>query len=75
MRVPEDLSVVGFDDIEMGQICDPPLTTIYQPRREMGRKALETLARLVETPGKPVGDTLLDYKLVVRDSAAPPAPR
>jgi len=75
LRVPEDLSVVGFDDIEMGQICDPPLTTIYQPRREMGRKALETLARLVESPGKPVGDTLLDHKLVVRDSATPPAAR
>jgi LacI family repressor for deo operon, udp, cdd, tsx, nupC, and nupG len=72
LRVPEELSVVGFDDIEMGQICDPPLTTIYQPRREMGRKALETLARLVEAPEKPVGDTLLDYKLVVRDSTAPP---
>jgi LacI family repressor for deo operon, udp, cdd, tsx, nupC, and nupG len=75
LRVPEDLSVVGFDDIEMGQICDPPLTTIYQPRREMGRKALETLARLVEAPGKRVGDTLLDYKFVVRDSTAPPASR
>ena len=73
--VPEELSVVGFDDIEMGQICDPSLTTIYQPRREMGRKALETLARLVEAPGNPVGDTLLDYKLVVRDSTAPPAGR
>ena len=75
LRVPDDLSVVGFDDIEMGQICDPPLTTIYQPRREMGRKALETLARLVEAPEKPVGDTLLDHKLVVRDSATPPAAR
>ena len=74
-RVPEDLSVIGFDDIEMGQICDPPLTTIYQPRREMGRKALETLARLVEAPEKQVGDTLLDYKLVVRDSTSPPASR
>jgi LacI family repressor for deo operon, udp, cdd, tsx, nupC, and nupG len=73
LRVPGDLSVVGFDDIEMGQIYDPPLTTIYQPRREMGRKALETLARLVEAPGKPSGDILLDYKLVVRDSAVPPA--
>jgi LacI family repressor for deo operon, udp, cdd, tsx, nupC, and nupG len=75
LRVPEDLSVVGFDDIEMGQICDPPLTTIYQPRREMGRKALETLSRLVEAPGRRPADTLLDYKLVVRDSAAPPAAR
>jgi LacI family repressor for deo operon, udp, cdd, tsx, nupC, and nupG len=75
LRVPDDLSVVGFDDIEMGQICDPPLTTIYQPRREMGRKALETLARLIEAPGKQPGDTLLDHKLVVRDSAGPPAAR
>ena len=75
LRLPEDLSVVGFDDIEMGQICDPPLTTIYQPRREMGRKALETLARLVEAPGKRPADILLDYKLVVRGSAAAPAKR
>ena len=75
LRVPEDFSVVGFDDIEMGQIADPPLTTIYQPRREMGRKALETLARLVEAPGRRPADILLDYKLVVRDSAAPPASR
>ena len=75
LRVPDDFSVVGFDDIEMGQISDPPLTTIYQPRREMGRKALETLARLVEAPGRRPADTLLDYKLVVRDSAAPPAAR
>ena len=75
LRVPEDLSVVGFDDIEMGQICDPPLTTIYQPRREMGRKALETLARLVELPGRRPPDALLDHKLVVRNSATPPAPR
>jgi len=41
----------------------------------MGRKAVETLARLVEAPGKRPGDTLLDYKLVVRDSAGPPASR
>ena len=71
LRVPEDLSVVGFDDIEMGQICDPPLTTIYQPRREMGRKALELLARLVEAPSKRPADTLLDHKLVVRGEFGP----
>lgn len=75
LRVPDDLSVVGFDDIEMGQVCDPPLTTVYQPRREMGRKALETLARLVEAPERRPTDTLLDHKLVVRDSAGPPTAR
>ncbi|THD44417.1 MAG: LacI family transcriptional regulator, partial [Bradyrhizobium sp.] len=75
LRVPHDLSVVGFDDIEMGQICDPALTTVYQPRREMGRKALETLARWVEAPGRRPADILLDYKLAVRDSAMPPAAR
>ena len=41
------------------------------PRRDMGRKALETLARLIEAPGKRPANTVLDYKLVVRDSACP----
>ncbi len=71
-KVPRDLSVVGFDDIDFASIFDPPLTTIFQPRREMGRKAMETLARLIREPRSPCGDTLLDFKLVVRESAAPP---
>ncbi len=70
--VPRDLSVVGFDDIDFAQIFDPPLTTIFQPRREMGRKAMETLARLIREPGVACADTLLDFELVVRESAAPP---
>ncbi|MDF5044019.1 DNA-binding transcriptional regulator CytR, partial [Vibrio parahaemolyticus] len=39
LRVPQDLSVVGFDDINFAQYCDPPLTTISQPRYEIGRQA------------------------------------
>ena len=69
------VSVVGFDDIEFAQIYDPSLTTIYQPRRDMGRKAMEILGRLLAEPRKPQPDILLDYKLVVRSSSAPPPKR
>lgn len=43
IRVPEDVSVVGFDNIEMGQIVSPMLTTINVPMREMGRMAVKIL--------------------------------
>jgi LacI family repressor for deo operon, udp, cdd, tsx, nupC, and nupG len=72
LRVPDDISVVGFDDIEFAQSYDPPLTTIYQPRRDMGRKAMEILGRLIADPRKTQPDALLDHKLVVRSSSAPP---
>lgn len=75
LKVPEDITVVGFDDIEFAQSYDPPLTTVYQPRREMGRKAMEILGRLIADPRKPQPDALLDYKLVVRASSAPPPKR
>jgi LacI family repressor for deo operon, udp, cdd, tsx, nupC, and nupG len=73
LRVPDDISVVGFDDIEFAQSYDPPLTTIYQPRRDMGRQAMEILGRLIADPGTPQSSVLLDYKLSVRGSSAPPA--
>lgn len=75
LKVPDDISVVGFDDIEFAQSYDPPLTTIYQPRRDMGRKAMEILGRLIADPRKPQPDVLLDYKLAVRSSSAPPPKR
>jgi LacI family transcriptional regulator, repressor for deo operon, udp, cdd, tsx, nupC, and nupG len=75
LKVPDDISVVGFDDIEFAQSYDPPLTTIYQPRRDMGRKAMEILGRLIEEPRSPQPDVLLDYKLAVRASSAPPRKR
>jgi LacI family transcriptional regulator, repressor for deo operon, udp, cdd, tsx, nupC, and nupG len=72
LKVPDDISVVGFDDIEFAQSYDPPLTTIYQPRRDMGRKAMELLGRLIADHRMSPPDVLLDYKLVVRSSSAPP---
>jgi len=48
LRVPDDLSITGFDDIELAQIADPALTTVHVPHREMGRRAAKLLINMVE---------------------------
>jgi LacI family repressor for deo operon, udp, cdd, tsx, nupC, and nupG len=73
--VPQDVSVVGFDDIEFASFCDPPLTTIEQPTREIGNKAMSVLFEML-SGGKPEPALYaLPTKLIVRDSAAPPPKR
>ena len=47
LRVPDDVSVAGFDGIEFADYCEPPLTTVRQPREAMGRTAAELLVRLI----------------------------
>jgi len=68
LRVPEDLSVVGFDNIPESALGRPPLTTVDQPIREMGRRAIELLIRLIR--GEPAAEThvTLATNLVVRQS-------
>jgi DNA-binding LacI/PurR family transcriptional regulator len=75
-RVPADLSVVGFDDIDLAGWTDPPLTTVAQPTAEMGRLAVEHLASRLE-PGAPSADQRsevvhLPAVLVERGTTAPP---
>ncbi len=72
MRVPEDLSVVGFDDTSLAEIASPPLTTVRQPLREMGGAALRTALRLAN--GEKVGSHHIELatELAVRASTAPP---
>ena len=71
LRVPGDISIVGFDDLFVAQYTEPPLTTVRQPKRQMGRLAMETLLKLmggseseehIRVPGE----------LIVRESTAPP---
>lgn len=72
LRVPEDVSVVGFDDIAMAAHANPPLTTIAQPKYRMGKLAMRLLAQMAH--GEPIrseGYTLLDAPLIVRESTAP----
>jgi LacI family repressor for deo operon, udp, cdd, tsx, nupC, and nupG len=70
MRVPDDLSVVGFDDIRFSRHMDPPLTTIAQPMREIGEGAVRLLLDILS--GKTVRPTsvTLAHRLVVRNSTA-----
>jgi len=68
LRVPDDLSVIGFDDIRFSQHMDPPLTTIAQPMREIGEGTVRLLLDILS--GKTVGPTsvTLAHKLIVRGS-------
>jgi len=73
VSVPGEVSVAGFDDIEYSVIFDPPLTTMHQPRAEIGRlAALELLRRIdrLDAGGKP-GRVRLDCELVIRESTRP----
>jgi LacI family transcriptional regulator len=73
LRVPEDLSVIGFDNLPESLLCTPPLTTVEQRIHEMGARAMEMLVRLIR--GEPLDRThiTLDTRLVVRQTTAGPA--
>jgi LacI family transcriptional regulator len=72
VRIPEDLSIVGFDDLEEAEIVTPALTTIRQPLAEMGRIAVSLLMRLLDNQRLEALHVELGTRLVVRDSTAPP---
>ncbi|HYP73665.1 MAG TPA: LacI family DNA-binding transcriptional regulator [Microbacterium sp.] len=72
LRVPQDLSVVGYDDIELARWLSPQLTTVHQPLLRMGEEAARLVLRLAE--GQTVDTLRMDLAthLVVRGSTAPP---
>jgi DNA-binding LacI/PurR family transcriptional regulator len=72
-RVPEDVSVVGFDDIPEAAYFLPPLTTVRQDFGELGRRALDTLVGLIFDRDSTVAAEPVVPQFVVRSSAAPPA--
>lgn len=71
IRVPEDISVVGFDDIRFARYCDPPLTTIAQPKGELGREAMNMMIEILANPDVLARKRILPTQLVVRGSTAP----
>lgn len=71
IRIPEDLSVVGFDDTFLASRSSPPLTTVAQPLLEMGRVATRSLAQMISNDVVGTRHIELATRLVVRDSTAP----
>lgn len=73
-RVPQDISVVGFDDISIASFSIPPLTTVRQPLVKMGRIAAQTLLDRIEDRESFVQEIAIEPELVLRASTAPPRP-
>lgn len=74
MRVPEDIAVVGFDDMPLAATSIPPLTTIRQPTGEIARTALRTLLARIRYPNAAPREINVSAKLIVRQSTTPNPP-
>ncbi|MDQ1294302.1 MAG: hypothetical protein QG608_2185 [Actinomycetota bacterium] len=72
--VPQDISVVGFDDFSQAAYFAPPLTTVHQDFAEVGRRCVEQALRQIRGEHVGHGTTLVPTRLVVRESTAPPRP-
>ena len=72
LRVPQDLSVTGYDDIPLAAQVIPGFTTVAQPIYAMGERAAELLLRRIQTPDAPITELRLPTTLQVRGSSAPP---
>lgn len=73
LQVPDDISVVGFDDIRYAEVTNPPLTTVRQPAEEMGERIVRKLCAAIrdEKPGEPETQ-VVPHQLVIRQSVATP---
>jgi DNA-binding LacI/PurR family transcriptional regulator len=74
LRVPQDVSIVGFDDVQSAAFQNPALTTVRQPLKTMGILAAETILRQIAAPGEhpATRQVMVDPELVVRESTCPP---
>jgi LacI family transcriptional regulator len=68
IRIPEKMSIVGFDDINITEYTDPPLSTIRQPLFEMGYHAAEILFNSIKNPGAPIEQKIFPVELIMRKS-------
>ena len=73
--MPEDISVVGFDDTPGAAFANPPLTTVRQPLLRMGQIAAQTLVNLIEGRGEYMPEIAIEPELVVRAATGPVSTR
>jgi DNA-binding LacI/PurR family transcriptional regulator len=72
LRIPDDISVVGFDDVSIAGFSIPPLTTVRQPLQKMGRIAAETLLDRIEDRAEFISEIAVEPELIARKSTGPP---
>ncbi|MFW0764587.1 ribose operon transcriptional repressor RbsR [Trabulsiella odontotermitis] len=68
LRIPQDMAVIGYDDIELARYMTPPLTTVHQPKDELGELAIDVLIHRMAQPGQKQQRVQLTPELVVRGS-------
>ncbi len=68
IKVPDDLSIIGYDDIHIAKFMSPSLTTIHQPKYRLGQAAVETLVRRLDDKSNEAQVVQLEPTLVVRNS-------
>ncbi len=72
LQVPEDISILGFDDVPQSAMIRPALTTVRQPLEQIGRVATQMLTDILKNPEKEVDEMRLPTELIIRDSVQPP---
>jgi DNA-binding LacI/PurR family transcriptional regulator len=69
LRIPQDIALVGFDDIPLAEYFDPPLTTVHLPAFGLGLAAGERLIRLIQNEGLDTEAVFMQSNLIVRESS------
>lgn len=74
LKIPDDISIIGFDDINFAEISDPPLTTVAQPAQEIGERSMQRLLHTIKGESSAGMNTeIIPHRLVVRKSVSPPS--
>ena len=68
LSVPDDFSIIGFDDVPQAATTHPALTTVRQPLREMGAAAARMLLAYIDNPRQPPGCLTMETRLIIRES-------
>lgn len=71
LGIPRDISIIGFDDIDLASLVSPPLTTISLPRDELGKLAFNALEEILNAEGSQGSERVIETSLVIRESTAP----
>ena len=70
-KIPDDYSIIGYDNVEMSACVTPALTTVAQPIFEIGQQAAELLLNRIQYPDKKWEEKVLPVELIIRSSTAP----